>query len=266
MRRFTLPRPGYSHGTPKAGALPTALHPVIEFFIRLGVFSQTRRDTNFAIPGYSLFCHDTTANGKNKVFSVCGHLCGQSRFCAVFGNRGKTRYCPCCKALRRFTLPYPGYNHGTPKPPALPTAPHPVVLFYFILLHFLTFCFQSARFPQKHSRATRDPEKACLFGERTRGVMNKFSPKAETNDMEQPRTMKRSLRSLFLHLGAMPSSATGGGIPPRPTAPHPVVLFYFILLHLLTFCFQSARFPQKHSRGSSSDRGTDSARAVQIYP
>ena len=38
--------------SPKAGALPTALHPVIEFFIRLGVFSQTKRDTNFAIPGY----------------------------------------------------------------------------------------------------------------------------------------------------------------------------------------------------------------------
>ena len=37
---------------PKAGALPTALHPVIEFSIRLVVFSQTRRDTNFAIPGY----------------------------------------------------------------------------------------------------------------------------------------------------------------------------------------------------------------------
>jgi hypothetical protein len=48
------------------------------------------------------FCHDTTARGKNKVFSVCGHLCGQSRFCAVFGNRGKTRYRPCRKALRAF--------------------------------------------------------------------------------------------------------------------------------------------------------------------
>ena len=31
-------------------------------------WSQTRRDTNFAIPGYSLFCHDTTASDKNKVF------------------------------------------------------------------------------------------------------------------------------------------------------------------------------------------------------
>ena len=31
-------------------------------------WSQTRRDTNFAIPGYSFFCHDTTASGKNKDF------------------------------------------------------------------------------------------------------------------------------------------------------------------------------------------------------
>jgi hypothetical protein len=30
--------------------------------------SQTRRDTNFAIPGYSVFCHDTTAERKNKDF------------------------------------------------------------------------------------------------------------------------------------------------------------------------------------------------------
>ena len=62
------------------------------------------------------FCYYTTAGEKIKDFSVCGHLCGQSRFCAVFGNRGKTRYCPCRKALRRFASPYPGYRHGTPKP------------------------------------------------------------------------------------------------------------------------------------------------------
>ena len=66
--------------------------------------SQTRRDTNFAIPGYSLFCHDTTASDKNKVFSVCGHSCGQIRFCAVFCNRGKSRKCRCRKALRRFAM------------------------------------------------------------------------------------------------------------------------------------------------------------------
>ena len=87
--------------------------------------SQTRRDTNFAIPGYSLFCHDTMASGKNKDFSVCGQFCGQSRFCAAFGNRGKSRKRRCRKALRRFDLPRPGYRHGTPKAGALPTALHP---------------------------------------------------------------------------------------------------------------------------------------------
>ena len=91
--------------------------------------TQIKRDTNFAIPGYSLFCHDTTASGKNKVFSVCGHSCGQSRFYTAFGNRGKSSKRRCCKALRRFASPYPGYNHGTPKPSALPSALHLGVLF-----------------------------------------------------------------------------------------------------------------------------------------
>ena len=114
--------------------------------------SQSRRATNCATPGYSVFypagrilpnqaryqlrytrifnfCHYTTARGKNKVFSVCGHLCGQSRFCAVFGNRKKTRYRPCRKALRRFALTRPGYRHGTPKASALPTALHPDTVF-----------------------------------------------------------------------------------------------------------------------------------------
>ena len=92
-------------------------------------WSQTRRDTNFAIPGYSLFCHDTTASGKNKAFSVCGHSCGQNRFCVASSNREKSRKRRRRKALRRFALPCPGYRHGTPKPPALPTALHPVMKF-----------------------------------------------------------------------------------------------------------------------------------------
>ena len=68
MRRFASPYPGYNHGTPKAGALPTALHPVIEFFIRLVVFSQTRRDTNFAIPGYSISAIISRRGRKSKIF------------------------------------------------------------------------------------------------------------------------------------------------------------------------------------------------------
>ena len=91
--------------------------------------SQMRRDTNFATPGYLLFCHDTTASGKNKDFSVCGHSCGQSRFCAAFANRRKARYRLCRKALRRFALPCPGYNHGTPKPGAIPTSLYPDIYF-----------------------------------------------------------------------------------------------------------------------------------------
>ena len=90
-------------------------------------WSQTRRDTNFAIPGYSLSCHDTTARGKNKVFSVCGHLCGQSRFYAVFNDWGKSRKCRCHKAFRRFALLYLGYRHGAPKASALPTALIPAI-------------------------------------------------------------------------------------------------------------------------------------------
>ena len=66
MRRFALPCPGYRHGTPKAGALPTALHPVIQFFIRLVVFSQIRRDTNFAIPGYFFSIPQLRVEGKRK--------------------------------------------------------------------------------------------------------------------------------------------------------------------------------------------------------
>ena len=71
------------------------------------------------------FLHDTTENGKNKVFSVCGHLCGLSRFYGTFGNRGKSCKRRCRKALRRFASPYPGYRHGAPKPRALPAELHP---------------------------------------------------------------------------------------------------------------------------------------------
>ena len=75
------------------------------------------------------FCHDTTARGKNKVFSVCGHSCGQTRFYAAFSNRRKSSKRRHRKALQRFTLSCPGYHHGTPKASALPTALHPDTVF-----------------------------------------------------------------------------------------------------------------------------------------
>ena len=110
--------------------------------------SQSRRATNCATPGYSVFypagrilpnqaryqlrytrifnfCHYTTAGEKIKDFPVCGHLCGQSRFYAAFGNRGKSRKRRCHKALRRFALPRSGYRHGAPKPGAMPASLYP---------------------------------------------------------------------------------------------------------------------------------------------
>ena len=75
------------------------------------------------------FCHYTTAREKIKDFSVCGHLCGQDHFCAVFGNRWKSSKRRCHKALRHFALPCPGYRHGTPKPGAIPTSLYPDIHF-----------------------------------------------------------------------------------------------------------------------------------------
>ena len=78
------------------------------------------------------FCHYTTAEGKIKDFPVCGHSCGQNRFCAVFGNRVKPRKRRSRKALRCFALPRPGYSHGAPKSSALPTALIPDMKFRLI--------------------------------------------------------------------------------------------------------------------------------------
>ena len=103
----------------------------VERFERSASWTQIKRATNCAIPGYLILNHYSTKFVRLKDFSVCGHLCGQSRFCAVFGNRGKNRYCPCCKALWRFVLPCPGYRHGTPKPGAIPTSLYPDTTHYY---------------------------------------------------------------------------------------------------------------------------------------
>ena len=109
----------------------------LQHFIVLEVFgpsgeAQTR---GLVVPNHAFyqlnytrifnFCHYTTAREIIKDFSVCGHLCGQSRFYAVFGNRRKPRKRRRRKALRRFTLPRPGYRHGTPKPGAIPASLYP---------------------------------------------------------------------------------------------------------------------------------------------
>ena len=98
------------------------------------------------------FCHDTTANGKNKVFSVCGHLCGQSRFYATFSNRVKSSKRRCYKALRRFALPRPGYRRGAPKAGALPTALHPVISLFYPAGRILP---NHPRYQLRHTRISR---------------------------------------------------------------------------------------------------------------
>ena len=146
---------------------------LLSYFIRLVVFSQIKRDTNFAIPGYSFFCHDTMARGKNKDFSVCGHSCGQSRFCAVFGNRGKSRKRRCRKALRRFDLPRPGYRHGTPKAGALPAALHPDMYFsarQHAFAHILHTCkFKRAAALPAAPALCDSAERPRAFSDRTGG-------------------------------------------------------------------------------------------------
>ena len=113
----------------------TGEKPAIACVARLCVVSpHPIPDTATALPNHAFyqlnytrifnFCHYTTTKGKIKDFSVCGHSCGQSRFCAAFGNRGKSRKRRCHKALRRFASPYPGYRHGTPKPHILSTEPY----------------------------------------------------------------------------------------------------------------------------------------------
>ena len=77
-----------------------------------GVSPYSASDTATALPNQARYqlrytrifssCHYTTTERKIKDISVCGHSCGQRRFCAVFGSRRKTRYRPCRKALRAF--------------------------------------------------------------------------------------------------------------------------------------------------------------------
>ena len=65
--------------------------------------------------------------------------------------------------------------------------------------------------------------------------MNEFSPKAETNDMELPRTMVRSLRSLFLHLGAMPLSAPRRRHSSSPNCATPGYIYFLVCFLLIIF-------------------------------
>ena len=132
---------------PKAGALPTAQHPVMKLGDSVGRILPNQARYQLRYTRIFSSCHYITTERKIKDFSVCGHLCGQTRFCAAFSNRGKSRKRRRHKALRRFSLPCPGYRHGTPKPPALPTALHPDMKFHNSRkIKFNTFFRNAQRF------------------------------------------------------------------------------------------------------------------------
>ena len=48
--------------------------------------SQSKRATNCATPGYSVFLHDTMPRKKKQVFRACGRRCGQPRFFGSFST------------------------------------------------------------------------------------------------------------------------------------------------------------------------------------
>ena len=48
--------------------------------------SQSKRATNCATPGYSVFLHDTMQRRKKQVFRVCGRRCGHAQFCGSFST------------------------------------------------------------------------------------------------------------------------------------------------------------------------------------
>ena len=66
--------------------------------------SQMWRPTNWATPGYSVSAIIPRQGGKSKIFSVCGHSCGQSRFYAVFCNRGKIQQTQASQGFVPFRL------------------------------------------------------------------------------------------------------------------------------------------------------------------
>ena len=79
------------------------------------------------------FFHHTTVSVKIKDFSVCGNSCGQCCSSGTVPQRENPRQLPCCKKFRATAVTNGDSQRCAPKPPALPTAPHPEIdmKFYF---------------------------------------------------------------------------------------------------------------------------------------
>ena len=109
---------------PRCDALLGALVRVVRLE-RTVSWSQTRRDTNFAIPGYSVFSMIPRRGGKSKIFLAVVIPVVKAAFMPFMAIGEKPAKRRRHKALRRFALPCPGYRHGTPKPGAIPASLYP---------------------------------------------------------------------------------------------------------------------------------------------
>ena len=107
--------------------------------------SQMWRGTSSATPGYSVLSYYTTPQAKIKDFPVCGQSCGQGRFSAWFGAPAKSRKRPCFKAFQASASQVVDGISSTPKAGALPTAPHPENIRFFVLRRSGTDCGQKQK-------------------------------------------------------------------------------------------------------------------------
>ena len=95
---------GFAELVPASGSVPAGCGVELFHSWMGGVCSQSRRATNCATPGYSVFLHDTTQEKKKQVFRVCGRRCGQARFCGEIFRRGISAASYCPKDFRPFAF------------------------------------------------------------------------------------------------------------------------------------------------------------------
>ena len=160
-------------------------------------WSQTRRDTNFAIPGYSISAMIPRRRGKSKIFLSVVIPVVKSAFMPLStivkspANAGVTRLCGVLQC------PVPDTATALPKQARYQLRYTPIYLiFYFV------------------NPVNFDITIRC----------------ASLKNIVALLAWSASHCSLFFHLRASPESSAGRGEPLRPTALHPVI-FDFLLCY-----------------------------------
>ena len=112
--RYEVRRSGWAY-SPKPGALPTAQHPVMKLDGPAGRILPNQARYQLRYTRIFNFCHYITVGEKIKDFSVCGHSCGQSCFCAVFSNREKPAIACVARLCGVSPCPVPDTATALPK-------------------------------------------------------------------------------------------------------------------------------------------------------